>query len=160
MSYRLTFARTLAISPEAAFDGVLHGDLLRIFDRRYLVFSHVVAYDTLPGWGHPGGRRQLRTSDGSSFDETLLDVHRPDRIGYTMTSMRGPLRLIASHIEVCWTFEAHRHGSRVAWSWAVTPPNRLSGALESLLRPQWSRYAGRALSRLEVVAPDVPRELR
>ena len=94
----------------------------------------------------------VTATDGSSFTETLTELERPHVIEYTMTDIQGPLRLIAQHVDVRWTFDDHRNGARVSWSWVVTPPNRLSAALESFFRPQWSRYAGRALGRLELIA--------
>ena len=152
MAYGLTFARTLALHPEAAYACVLHCDLRRVFDRRCLVLAPVASYTTDPRWGQVGGGRQVTATDGSTFTETLTSLEPGSRVEYTMTDIRGPLRMIARHVEVRWAFDPHPDGARVSWCWEITPPNRLSAALESFFRPQWSRYAGRALGRLEVVA--------
>ena len=154
MSYRLTFARTLALTPGSAYATILDSDPRRVFDRRYMVLAPLSSHETDDQWGAVGGTRGIRASDSSSFCEVLTELDPPRRLRYDMTQISGPLRLIAREVSVCWTFDHHPHGARIAWSWEVTPPNRLSAALESFFRPQWSRYAGRALGRLEVVGQE------
>ena len=61
------------------------------------------------------------------------------------------MRPLVRHLDGAWTFEADGSGTRITWSWEITPTSRLTAPLVSLVGRMWHGYARTALVRLESI---------
>jgi hypothetical protein len=149
--YHLTSSRTVPVAVDRAFDVVLVEPLPRLFHRRYAAVAPVkeVRDQTGTPWGTVGQSRRIVLSDGGAMTERLTVVERPTVFGYRIDELKGPLRLMVSSVTGEWRFEPAGTGTRITWTWDLTPasgPGRY--ALPAFAR-MWRGYARQALEEIE-----------
>jgi hypothetical protein len=153
MTVRVAESRTVPLAIEAAYDGTIDVPLPDIFGHRYLAMPPVVRIEDQDGpWGRELGQtRTIRTSDGGALHETLRVLERPQRFGYRIDQIRGPMRPLVRHLDGAWTFEPDGTGTRITWSWEMTPTSPLTAPLVRVVGSMWRTYAQRSLANLESV---------
>jgi hypothetical protein len=153
MVIRVAESRTVPLALEAAYDGTIGVPLPDIFGHRHLAIPPVVRIEDQEGaWGRELGQtRTIRTSDGGALHETLRVLDRPHRFGYRIDEIRGPMRPLVRHLDGAWTFGPDGAGTRITWSWELTPTSPLTAPLVRLVGRMWQTYARRSLASLESV---------
>ena len=156
MVIQVAESRTVAVGLEAAYDGTIVTPLPDIFGRRHLAIPPIVRVEDQDGaWGRVVGQtRTIRTSDRGSLLETLRELNRPHRFGYRIDRVRGPMRPLVRHLDGAWSFEPDGTGTRVTWSWEITPTSQLTAPLVRLVGRMWHGYARQALVTLEGILTD------
>jgi Polyketide cyclase / dehydrase and lipid transport len=153
MVIRVAESRTVAVPLEAAYDGTLKVPLPDIFGHRHLAIPPVVRVEDQDGeWGREVGQtRTIRTSDRGALHETLRELDRPQRFGYRIDQVRGPMRPLVRHLDGAWSFAPDGTGTRVTWSWEITPTSALTRPIVVLVGRMWHGYARHALATLESI---------
>ena len=153
MVIRVAESRTVAVPLEAAYDGTIEVPLPDIFGHRHLAIPPIVRVEGQEGeWGREVGQtRNIHTSDRGSLHETLRELDRPHRFDYRIDRVRGPMRPLVSHLDGAWSFEAYGTGTRVTWSWEITPTSALTAPLVRVVGRMWHGYARQALVTLEAI---------
>jgi hypothetical protein len=153
MTIHVAESRTVPLALEATYDGTIAVALPDIFGHRHLAIPPVVRVEDQDGeWGREVGQtRTIRTSDGGALHETLTGLDRPRRFGYRIDRVRGPMRPLVRHLDGAWTFEPDGTGTRVTWSWELTPTSPVTAPLVRLVGRMWHVYARRSLAALEKV---------
>ena len=134
---------------QTAYDVVRPAPLPEVFAKRSGPFPSVAEVTEQVGeWGTEVGQtRRIHLSDGGSTFETLTDIDAPRSFAYTLSEIKGPLKLIVSGLRGQWSFAEESGGTRVTWSWDVEPRYALTTPLVLVLRMFWSSYAAKALAR-------------
>ena len=146
----LSHDRTFPVEVERAFDEVLPLDLVVLFDRRHLAIPQVrQVRDQTGTWGTPGQTRTIALADGGTMRETLDEVVRPERFGYRIGDVTGPMRPLISALDGEWRFEPAGTGVRITWAWTVHPAGRLGTAAMPVFGRMWQGYARQAFDNLE-----------
>jgi hypothetical protein len=144
------YSRTFPADVEPAFDKVLPYDLTKLFDRRYAAIPPIRSVrDQIGAWGTPGQARTIVLSDGGTMREELLEVSRPDRFGYRITGITGPMKPMVASLDGVWAFEPAGTGVRITWSWSVQPAGRLGSLAMPLFRRMWLGYARKGFDNIE-----------
>ena len=156
MAIHVAESRTVAVPLETAYDRTIAVPLPDIFGHRHLAMPPVVRVEGQDGeWGRALGQdRTIHTSDHGSLHETLTELDRPHRFGYRIDRVRGPLRPLVRQLDGAWAFEADGAGTRITWSWEITPTSRLTAPLVALVGRMWHGYARHALVTLEAILTD------
>ena len=146
----LSYSRSYAVEVEHAFDEVLPFDLAELFDRRHLALPAISSVrDQAGAWGTPGQTRTIVLADGGTMREELFEVARPARFTYRITSITGPMKLLATSLDGAWEFEPVADGTRITWTWTLRPAGRLGGLAMPLFRRMWPGYARKGFDNLE-----------
>jgi hypothetical protein len=153
VTIRVAESRTVAVPLEAAYDETIVVPLPDIFGHRHLALPPVVRVDGQDGaWGRSLGQtRTIRTSDRGALRETLTELDRPHGFGYRIDRVRGPMRPLVRHLDGAWAFEPDGAGTRITWSWDITPTSPLTSPVVALVGRMWHGYARRALLTLESI---------
>ena len=153
MTTRVEESRTVAVPLEAAYDETIVVPLPDIFGHRHLAMPPVVRVEGQDGaWGRTLGQtRTIRTSDRGALRETLTELDRPHRFGYRIDRVRGPMRPLVRHLDGAWAFEPDGAGTRITWSWEITPTSPLTAPVVALVGRMWHGYARQALGTLESI---------
>jgi hypothetical protein len=150
MTLALAESRIVALSVEETFDAVLPLPLEEIFVRRYGPIPAIRGTRQQGAWGTPGQTRTIELADPGTMQETLTVVERPQRFGYRIGEVTGPMKLLVSRVEGMWSFDPEGAGTRITWAWEVHPTSvgRLAMPLFGRL---WRGYARRSLAHLETL---------
>lgn len=62
-----------------------------------------------------GSRRRIENSDGTSLEETVLELSPPQRHRYRVTGFAAPFRWWVSSAEADWEWTAQKAGVQVCW---------------------------------------------
>ncbi|WP_440713690.1 SRPBCC family protein [Gordonia sp. FQ] len=155
MTLQLQASRAVPVPVEEAFAKVLPVPLERIFGRRYAAIAGISAVEGQQGdWATAGQTRTVVLSDGGRLRETLTEVAEPRSFAYTLTVARGVNRFLIGGVVGRWTFTPAGTGTRITWSWEVTPANRAAVALMPLFARMWRGYARQAMEEIETVLLD------
>lgn len=146
-------SRTFPVSVEAAYRPVLVTPLPQIFGRRYWAIAPIVEVTGQEGeWGSAVGQtRTIKMSDGGNMLETLTEIDQPNRFGYTISNVKGILKLLVVAASGRWAFEPDGDGTRITWSWEVTPTKVIGRAAMPLFARLWSGSAGRAMEEIDKI---------
>src|SRR5688572_28157996 len=118
----LSQSRAVPIPVDEAFDRVLPHPLTEIFRRRRFAIPPIKEVRDQTGvWGTGGQTRTIVTADRGTVRETLTSNERPHRFGYTISEIRGPMKPLIAGADGLWTFEPVGTGTRITWTWEVTP---------------------------------------
>jgi hypothetical protein len=149
--YAVSSSRAVPSPVDEAYGHTLRLPLPEMFSRRYLAIPPISRVDQLdPGpWGEVGQRRVIHLADGGSMLETLTRCDEPDAFGYDITELRGALSPLASLIQGTYAFEKAGTGTRVTWSWLITPRGGLGATVMPVFARMWAGYARQALEQLE-----------
>ncbi len=144
---------TFPVSVEAAYRCVLLAPLPQIFGRRYWAIAPIVGVTGQEGeWGSTVGQtRTIKMSDGGNMLETLTVIDQPIRFGYTISNVKGMLKLLVVAASGSWAFEPDGDGTRVTWSWEVTPTKIIGRAAMPVFARLWSGFAGQAMEEIDKI---------
>ncbi|MFT3660452.1 MAG: SRPBCC family protein [Gordonia sp. (in: high G+C Gram-positive bacteria)] len=152
MTVHLTASRAVPVPVEEAFERILPLPLERIFRRRFAAIAAISGVSGQDGeWGTVGQTRTVELSDGGRLHETLTELDEPHSFAYRLTVTRGPNRFLIGGVVGRWSFEPAGTGTRITWSWQVTPANTVAGALMPAFKRMWNGYARQALEEIETV---------
>jgi len=155
MAVDLVYSRTYPVEHERAYDLVVPAPLPFIFAGRVgplPPITHVEQADD--HWGDPGQTRVIRTSDGGTMTETVVEADPPRTFAYELGDLTGPLKLLAATVEGRWTFAPAGTGVRITWSWRITPTSSLAMPVLKAVGGFWQGYARRGFDRLEQLLVD------
>ena len=150
------------VDVQTAYDGVRPAPLPEVFSTRSGPFPPVAKVTEQVGeWGTEVGQtRRIHLSDGGSTFETMIALDAPRSFAYTLSEIKGPLKLIVSGLRGQWSFAEESGGTRVTWTWDVEPRNRADRAagpaaadVLELVRRQGARPAETAGARAESIRP-------
>ena len=146
----LSASRTYPVPLETAYDVVLPTPLPSIFSRRFAAIPAIKGVkDQAGSWGTVGQGRTIELADGGSMRETLTSEDRPSSFGYVISDITGPMKLLVGAAEGMWTFTHAGEGTRITWSWTVTPKGRVGAAAMPAFARMWNGYARQALEEIE-----------
>lgn len=139
--------------PQAAYDAVVPVELAAVFTGMGPVIPAVTGTEDGPArWGYEPGSRRVLLAGGGVMDESTRALDPPHRFAYRVTPAAGPLKLLISHIDGEFLFDAApTGGSRITWTYAFEPARGRS-PLVLAFRPLWARYARRVLDDLAAIA--------
>jgi hypothetical protein len=144
-------SRAYPVSVEETFDRLLPLPLTELFASWFGPLPPIRSVDQSGVWGTAGQERTIRTADGGSMRERLVEVDRPRRFTYELTGFAGPLKPVLASVDGAWTVEPAGTGARVTWSWRLHPAGTLGGLALLPVARLWPGYARAALARLESV---------
>lgn len=149
----LSSSRVVPVPLERTFDEVLPAPLPTIFSRRFGLLPPIKEVRDQEGsWGAGLGQsRTIATSDGGTMKETLTTLERPQRFGYTLSDISGPMRPLVGSVEGMWSFEPAGTGTRITWSWVLHPTNGMTALAMPLFARMWRGYARQGLEDIEKV---------
>lgn len=152
MTLHLEASRAVPVPVDEAFRKVLPVPLNQIFSRRYAAIAAIKEVRGQDGeWGVAGQSRTVVLTDGGELQETLTEVDEPHSFSYTLSVARGPNRFLIGGVAGRWTFEPAGDGTRVTWSWVVTPANKAAVVIMPLFARMWRGYARQALEEVETI---------
>lgn len=150
MTLHLEASRAIPVEHEKALDLVLPAPLPKIFGRRYAAITPIAEVrDQAGAWDSAGETRTIVLADGATMRETLTSIDRPSTFTYEITPLSGPLGLLVGHVEGRWSFVPAGTGTRVTWSWDVTPASRAASFAMPVFGWMWRGYARQSLEDLE-----------
>ncbi|MCY7301194.1 MAG: SRPBCC family protein [Ilumatobacteraceae bacterium] len=146
-------SRTFPVSVETAYRPVLLAPLPQIFGRRYWAIAPIVEVTGQEGeWGTVVGQtRTIKMSDGGNMLETLTVIDQPNQFGYAISNVKGMLKLLVAAASGTWAFEPDGEGTRITWSWEVTPTKVIGRAAMPLFARLWSGSAGQAMEEIDKI---------
>jgi len=141
---------TFPVSVEVAYPKVLVMPLPQLFGRRYWAIAPIVEVTGQEGeWGSAVGQtRTIKMSDGGNMLETLTVIDQPNRFGYSIGNVKGMLKLLVVAASGTWSFEADGAGTRVTWSWEVTPTKVIGRVAMPVFARLWSGFAGQGMEEI------------
>lgn len=147
----LTRSRTFPSPLEQTYERVLTTPLPELFSRRYAALPAIREVRDQEGvWGSGIGQsRTIALADGGTMRETLTRVEKPSEFAYRMDAITGPMHLLVGSADGSWTFEPAGTGTRVTWSWSVTPANPVGAAAMPVFGKLWQGYARQAMEQIE-----------
>jgi hypothetical protein len=145
----LEYSRSFPVAVERAYSVVLTTPLPTIFSRRHLAIAPIVETIGQEGeWGAAIGQtRTIRLKDNTRMLETLTAIEPPQRFGYTISDVKGTMKPLVSAAAGTWAFEPDATGTRITWSWEVTPA-RLGRLAMPVFARLWGGSAGKAFDRI------------
>lgn len=153
MATLLTYARALPLVQDDAFDRTIETPLPALFSRRFgplpAIRSVTRNDDPDDPWRTPGQSRDIVLADGGRLREELTAVDAPRRFGYRLDRIQGPMRLLTDEVRGEWSFEPVGTGTRIRWTWQVTPAYGASKVAMPAFGACWRGYARLAFDELE-----------
>ncbi|MFV8318118.1 SRPBCC family protein [Mycobacterium sp. 23] len=113
---RVEQSRTLPVSPEQAFRGIIEMDVPTMFRRRYGPIPpilNVSGRDAGDWRGTAGQTRVLELGPWGSIRETVVSVDQPHAWVYRITDFKGPLAALLDRIEAEFRFRPAGTGTRI-----------------------------------------------
>ncbi|NYI79259.1 SRPBCC family protein [Nocardioides panzhihuensis] len=150
MTLHLEASRAIPVEPEMALALVLPAPLPKIFGRRYAAITPITEIrDQTGAWDTAGQTRTIVLADGATMQETLTAIDAPSSFSYEITPLSGPLKLLVGHVVGRWSFSPAGTGTRVTWSWDVTPTSAAASVAMPVFGWMWKGYARQSLEALE-----------
>ena len=146
----LESSRAVPVAHETALAHVLPVPLPKIFGRRYAAIGPIAEVrDQAGDWSSAGETRTIVLADGATMRETLTAVDAPTSFAYEITPISGPLKLLVGHVTGRWSFAPAGTGTRITWSWDVTPTSTAASFAMPVFGWMWKGYARQSLESLE-----------
>lgn len=147
-------SRTIPLPLEQTYEAVLAMPLPEMFARRHLMLPPIGDVPDQPEtWGERVGQtRTIHTTDGGRMHEELMEVDAPNAFGYRLSVLAGPMKALVGGVEGRWTFAPDSDGTRVTWSWRLTPKSSATRPVVRLIAAMWPGYAKKALEQAELGA--------
>lgn len=145
----LSSSRTYPVEVGSAYARTLTWPLEELFHKRFGPIPPIAGTDQQGEWGTVGQERTIRTGDGGSMRERLVEVDAPNRFAYVITDVTGPMKPLASRIEGSWSFDEVGTGCRITWAWTIHAASAASSLVLPAFGLVWNGYARRALDHLE-----------
>lgn len=150
MTLHLEASRAVPVAPEKALALVLPAPLPKIFGRRYAAIGPIAEVrDQAGAWDTAGQTRTIVLADGATMQETLTAIDAPSSFSYEITPLSGPLKLLVGHVAGRWSFSPAGTGTRITWSWDVTPASSAASFAMPVFGWMWKGYARQSLEDLE-----------
>lgn len=151
-------SRTFPLGVETTYERVLTVPLPQIFGRRYWAIAPIVEVTGQEGeWGSAVGQtRTIKMSDGGKMLETLTVIDPPNKFGYDISNVKGALKLLVVAASGTWAFAPDGDGTRITWSWELTPTKVGRLAMPVFAR-LWSGVADQAMEEIgKILSPGTP----
>lgn len=148
---RVEQSRTIPVTPEQAFRGIIEMDVPTMFRRRYGPIPPIRAVSGRDGnnWsGTQGQTRVLELAGGGSIRETVVDVDEPHAWRYRITDFQGPLKTLLTKIDGEFLFDPAGTGTRITWRYNMFPRSRLAAMAMPAFGWCWRGYARQMLEEL------------
>jgi hypothetical protein len=147
----LEHSRSYPVALDDAFERTLTVPLEQVLGRRYLAVAGVAGTEQRSTWGADGigQERTIRFTDGATARETLTELARPHHFSYRLDAFTGLLKPLLGHVEGRWSFAPAGTGTRVTWSWDVTPASSAASLAMPALRTLWAGVARQGFDDLE-----------
>jgi hypothetical protein len=145
-------SRSVPVPVEQTYDAVLTAPLPSIFSRRYGPLPPIrEVRDQVGEWGAGGvgQSRTIATADRGTMREELTVLEPPERFGYTLSRITGPMKPLVDHVEGMWAFAPAGTGTRITWTWTFHPANGAAGLVLPALARMWRGYARHGLEEIE-----------
>lgn len=150
MTLHLEASRAVPVEHEKALALVLPAPLPKIFGRRYAAIGPIAEVrDQAGAWDTAGQTRTIVLADGATMQETLTAIDAPSSFSYEITPLSGPLKLLVGHVVGRWSFAPAGTGTRITWSWDVTPASSAASFAMPVFGWMWKGYARQSLEALE-----------
>ncbi|WP_292647085.1 SRPBCC family protein [Nocardioides sp.] len=150
MTLHLEASRAVPVEHEKALGLVLPAPLPKIFGRRYAAIGPIAEVrDQASTWDTAGQTRTIVLADGATMQETLTAIDAPSSFSYEITPLSGPLKLLVGHVAGRWSFSPAGTGTRITWSWDVTPTSSAASVAMPVFGWMWKGYARQSLEDLE-----------
>ncbi|MGA8846382.1 MAG: SRPBCC family protein [Nocardioides sp.] len=146
---RLACSRVFPVDAQTAYRVVMPVPLPTILGTRHWAIPGVREVEQDRPWGQEVGQeRVLRFSDGGSATEVLTTLEAPDRFGYRLTDISGPMKSLATSLDGLWTFVPDgRDSTRITWTWDLDP-TRPGRVVMPVFTVMWRGMAKRTFDRL------------
>lgn len=147
-------SRVIPVEVATAFEHTLPMALPTLFSRWYGPIAPIKAIRDQSGdWSSVGQTRTVVQVGGGSMREELTLIDPPNRFGYTLSRITGPLAPLVDHVDGQWRFAPAGTGTEVTWHWVVHPKSRMTAPLMPAFAALWRGYARQALERLAAELP-------
>jgi hypothetical protein len=143
--------RTLPVTPELAFRGIIEMNVPAMFHRRYGPIPPILAVSgrDADDWrGTVGQTRVLELGPWGSIRETVVSVDDPRAWRYRISDFKGPLAALLAAIEAEFLFDPAGTGTRITWRYNMIPRSRLVAAALPAFGWFWRGYARQMLEEL------------
>lgn len=120
---------------EAVFDASTDCQNLPKFFTGYKGIPAIVSAKTIDGLPlHEGSIRIVDNSDGSSIEEAIVSLKRPDTQEYKLVKgFKPPFSWLVRTASGKWSYETLEAGTRVTWNFYFEIPNILAYLIFSLV---------------------------
>lgn len=148
---RVEQSRTIPVTPEQAFRGIIEMDVPIVFRRRYGLIPPIRRVSGRDGanWsGTVGQTRILELGGGGSIRETVVSADEPHSWTYAITDLTGPLAVLLEKIDGQFLFAPTGTGTRVTWRYNMFPRSRLAASTLPAFGWFWRGYARQVLEEL------------
>lgn len=148
---RVEQSRTLPVTPEQAFRGIIEMDVPTMFRRRYGPIPpilNVSGRDAGDWRGTAGQTRVLELGPWGSIRETVVSVDQPHAWVYRITDFKGPLAALLDRIEAEFLFGPAGTGTRITWRYNMFPRSRVAASALPAFGWFWRGYARQMLEEL------------
>lgn len=150
---RVEQSRTLPVTPEQAFRGIIEMDVPTMFRRRYGPIPpilNVSGRDAGDWRGTAGQTRVLELGPWGSIRETVVSVDEPHAWVYRITDFNGPLAALLDRIEAEFLFRPAGTGTRITWRYNMFPRSRVAASALPAFGWFWQGYARQMLEELSI----------
>lgn len=150
-SARVEQSRTLPVTPERAFRGIIEMDVPAMFRRRYGPIPPILGVsgrDAGDWHGTVGQTRVLELGPWGSIRETVVSVEPPHAWTYGITDFKGPLAGLLAKIDGEFLFRPAGTGTRITWRYNMFPRSRLAASALPAFGWFWRGYARQMLEEL------------
>lgn len=104
---------------------------------------------TIGAWSKAGETRSLSLTDGSSVEETLIEVG-PASYKYRVANFSGPFKYLVKEANASFAVEPRQNGSALTWSYEFTPISAMAAPIVSFIASSlWPGWMDAALERLK-----------
>lgn len=104
---------------------------------------------TIGAWSKVGETRRLSLTDGSSVEETLVEIG-PSSYKYRVGEFSGPFKYLVKEANASFAVEQRQNGSALTWSYKFTPTSAMAAAVVSFIASSlWTGWMDAALERLK-----------
>lgn len=104
---------------------------------------------TTGAWSKAGQKRTLTLTDGSSVEETLVEVG-PASYKYRVANFSGPFKFLVKEANAAFAVEPRQNGSTLIWTYEFTPSSALAAPIVSVIASSfWTGWMDAALERLK-----------
>ena len=104
---------------------------------------------TIGAWSKAGQQRTLTLTDGSSVEETLIEVG-PASYRYRVANFSGPFKFLVKEANAAFAVEPRQNGSTLIWTYEFAPTSALAAPIVSLIASSfWTGWMDAALERLK-----------
>jgi hypothetical protein len=137
-----------AAVPEA-FAFALGFDVPAIVQKRGMLPGVKSLSGATSAWSTAGQKRKLILTDGSTAEETLIEIG-PSSYKYRVGGLTGPFKFLVKEMNASFEVEPRKDGSFMTWTYAFTPTSPLAGPIVSFIADAlWPQWMDAALERMK-----------